>query len=78
MPIPDRNVEGVLMRVGFRKGCGQWEIYVGPPSPRWVTLSWDGNELRGDGYWPHIMLEDLRDLRYLIDRALAELEPTAK
>jgi hypothetical protein len=43
--------------------CGGWEIEVTEPHPAWVTLRWGAAEIRS------IKVEDLRDLRHLIDRA---------
>ena len=47
--------------------CGGWCIEVTDPHPAWVTLSWGAAGLR------HIKVEDLRDLRHLIDRAEAAI-----
>lgn len=52
----------------FRKGCGMWELEVGPPAPRWARIRWDGEELR----LMHATIDDLKDLRFLIDRALEQ------
>ena len=49
----------------YKKTCGQFTVEVSDPSPAWVTISTeDGGEIRG------MKVEDLRDLRHLIDRAL--------
>jgi hypothetical protein len=64
------------MSDAFKKSCGDFELIVSPPSPRWVKINWDGRELVGsDGFEncpvaTHIKIDDLRDLQYLIARAL--------
>lgn len=68
----------------FEKSCGKFSMYVSPPSPNWVTIKWEDGELRradeeygNTASHPHIQIEDLRDLRYLINRALAAVGETA-
>ena len=51
----------------YENVCGQWKIHVSDPHPAWVTLEFGGIAL------PHIKVEDLRDLRHLIDRAEAAI-----
>lgn len=51
----------------YANKCGGWQIEVSDPHPAWVTLTWGAAELR------HITVEDLRDLRHLIDRAEAAI-----
>ena len=49
----------------YKKTCGHFTVEVSDPSPAWVTISTeDDGEIRG------MKVEDLRDLRHLIDRAL--------
>jgi hypothetical protein len=58
----------------FDKPCGYFSLYVSPPSPRWVTIRWEGEELIPKGMnRAHIKIEDLHDLKYLIERAIAEV-----
>lgn len=54
----------------FEKRCGSFTLCVSQPSPSWVTIKWEGEELRVGDYRTPIKIEDLNDLRYLIDRAL--------
>lgn len=51
--------------------CGKWSIEVSEPHPAWVTLSYQDS--RGDEPTTvrHGRIEDLTDLRHLIDRAIA-------
>jgi hypothetical protein len=51
----------------YQNQCGQFRIDVSDPHPAWVTITSHGVELR------HIKVEDLRDLRHLIDRAEAAI-----
>jgi hypothetical protein len=51
----------------YRNTCGKWQIEVADPHPAWITLTF---EERG---WTLIKVEDLRDLRHLIDRAEAKI-----
>jgi hypothetical protein len=59
----------------FKKDCGNFTIEVAPPYPRWVKLFHNRHgdkdrreELSG------FSSDDLRDLKYLVDRAIAEVE----
>jgi hypothetical protein len=60
----------------FDKTCGMFRLTVSEPSPSWVTIfpaeanefDYDQHQLR------YIRLEDLHDLRYLIDRAIEAAE----
>jgi hypothetical protein len=47
--------------------CGGWVIEVSDPHPAWVTLTWGAAELRC------LKVEDLRDLRHIINRAEAAI-----
>lgn len=52
----------------FDKTCGNVTVTVtevSPPVIHWATISNASGELRG------LRMEDLRDIRHLIDRALA-------
>lgn len=51
----------------FEKSCGKFTLTCSEPSPVWVriTTEYDGN-------LGCLHIADLHDLRYLIDRALAQ------
>jgi hypothetical protein len=58
----------------FKKTCGEFTIEVSPPSPRWVTVYHNRHGDKGrreeiGGF----SADDLHDLKYLVDRALAEV-----
>lgn len=52
----------------FDKKCGRMQLIVGPPSPQWCTIIVGDLDCAIDNLQP----DDLRDLRYLIGRALGE------
>lgn len=47
----------------YQNQCGGWKIGVSDPHPAWIQIEWGAAEIRG------LKVEDLRDLRHLIDRA---------
>jgi hypothetical protein len=55
----------------YRNTCGQWTVEVGEPHPAWIRIKQDdyGTITETRGFTVH----ELRDLRYLIDRAEAAI-----
>ena len=56
----------------YDKTCGNVRLTISDPSPSWVTITHDEVELR------LMRLDELRDLRYLIDRGLEAASPRGR
>lgn len=52
----------------FNKSCGEFEIDVGEPWPRWVTVRGEGGAIG------KFRSDQLYDLQYVVGRAIAFVE----
>ena len=53
----------------YERQCGKWELSVSEPHPAWVTITLAEEPDRPT--FRLLRIEDLVDLRHLIDRAIA-------